>query len=126
MKKFVLSILLCCSAITSLAQGTITYRLGYDEYFRPYVYGEIVNNSQYAVTSVEVVMHYGYATTPPDYVSYNLTKVAVVNIEPGKSGTYQVYFQKDVKGKKPVLFHVTRLRLSDGTVKEINSTTYVE
>ena len=126
MKTIILSILLCFSVITSLAQGTITHRLGYDAYFRPYVYGEIVNNSQYAVTSVEVVMHYGYATTPPDYVSYNLTKVAVVNIEPGKSGTYQVYFQKDVKGKKPVLFHVTRLRLSDGTVKEINSTTYVE
>ena len=56
----------------------------------------------------------------------NSTKVAVVNIEPGKRGTYRVEFQKDVKGKKPVLFHVTRLRLSDGTVKEINSTTYVE
>ena len=126
MKKIILSILLCCSAITSLAQGTITHRLGYHEYFRPYVYGEIVNNSQHAVTSVEVSMHYGYETTPPDFVSYNSTKVAIVNIEPGKKGTYRIDFPKEVNGKKPVLFHVTRLRLSDGTVKEVNSTTYIE
>lgn len=117
------TLVLALSGTNLHAQGNITFDYGYDENFCPYVYGKIENNSNATVTSVEITMYYRGLMTEGGYKSQ---KVVKVNVPPGKTMSYSVTFPKDVQGKKPVSFVVNRLRLSDGTIKQLGSEVYLK
>lgn len=118
------TLVLALSRTNLHAQGNITFDYGYDENFCPIcLWQNRENNSNATVTSVEITMYYWELMTEGGYKSQ---KVVKVNVPPGKTMSYSVTFPKDVQGKKPVSFVVNRLRLSDGTIKQLGSKVYLK